>query len=183
MCKSSGKKWRDLHLSFKGPKIHAVEDHLVPLMTKLNGIGCFLEDFVEKEHQTGKLEEKRTGHMGNKNLQALSNSRHEWARKMVPKIKLEKARMRLETNRKRTVGSNHCEKEATKRQKKETEKTRKLSQRSRLHTNPSYTDFHTRFGRRKRRRRRKRRIIYVNHYKISDLLKIKQILTQIFMVN
>jgi len=34
------------------------------------------------------------------------------------KIKLEKARMRLETNRKRTVGSNHCEKEATKRQKK-----------------------------------------------------------------
>jgi len=107
-----------LHLSFKGPKIHAIEDHLVALMTKWNGIGCFLEDFVEKEHQTGKLEEKRTGHMGNKNRQALSNSRHEWARKMVPKIKLEKARMRLETNRKRTVGSNHCEKEATKRQKK-----------------------------------------------------------------
>ena len=70
-------KWRDLYLSFKGPKIHAIADHLVALMTKWNGIGCFLEDFVEKEHQTGKLEEKRTGHMGNKNRQALSNSRHE----------------------------------------------------------------------------------------------------------
>merc|ERR1712151_1291148 len=65
-----------------------------------------MEDDIEEKEYIDESEE------------ALSNSRHEWARKMVPKINLEKARMRLETNRKRTVGSNHCEKEATKRQKK-----------------------------------------------------------------
>ena len=63
--------------------------------------GCFLEDFVEKEHQTGKLEDKRTGNMGNKNQQASSNSRHEWARKMVPKIKLERDRIKSQLTSKR----------------------------------------------------------------------------------
>ena len=58
--------------------------------------------------------------MGNKNLQALSNLRHEWERKMVPKINLGKDRMRSETSRKRTKGSIHSnKKEATKRKKKD----------------------------------------------------------------
>ena len=99
-------------LSFKGPKIHAVEDHLLSLMKKWNGIGCFLEDFVEKEHQTGRLEDKRTGNMGNKDQQASLNSRHEWSRKMVPKIKLEKDRMKsqlISKRRKRSRGSEETE--------------------------------------------------------------------------
>ena len=57
-------KWRDLHVLLQGLNIHAVEDHLVYLMILWNGIGCFLEDFVEQSYQTGKLEEKRSGHMG-----------------------------------------------------------------------------------------------------------------------
>ena len=98
-------KWRDLHLSFLGPKIHAVEDHLIYLMMLWNGIGCFLEDFVEQSHQTGKLEEKRTGHMGDRQQAAISHSRHEWARTLIPKIKLEKERVFARTCRKRRISA------------------------------------------------------------------------------
>jgi hypothetical protein len=40
-------KWRDLWLSMKMPKIHALEDHLIASMEQWNGIGDFLEDFIE----------------------------------------------------------------------------------------------------------------------------------------
>ena len=119
------KNWRELGLSFKGPKIHAVKDHLLSLMKNWNGIGCFLEDFVEKEHQTGKLEDKRTGNMGNNNRRASSNSRHEWARKMVPKIKLEKKRIKSESTRKRTKRSIDSEETAAKKRKKRDKKDEK----------------------------------------------------------
>ena len=118
------KIWRELGLSFKGPKIHAVEDHLLSLMKRWNGIGCFLEDFVEKEHQTGKLEDKRTGNMGNKNRQASSNSRHEWARKMVPKIKLERDRIKSELTSKRRKRSRDSEKTAAGKRKSKRQKIR-----------------------------------------------------------
>ena len=90
-------KWRDLHLLLKGPKVHAVEDHLVYLMIIGNGIGCFLEDFIEQSHQTRKLEEKRRGHMGDQQQAEISHSKHEWARILIPKIKLEKERVSAQT--------------------------------------------------------------------------------------
>jgi hypothetical protein len=54
------KLWRYLRLSMKGPKIHRLEDHLMKHMIRWNGIGDFLEDFVEQAHQYGVKEENRT---------------------------------------------------------------------------------------------------------------------------
>lgn len=93
-------KWRDLHLLLKGPKIHAVEDHLVCLMIFWNWIGCFLEDFFEQFHQIRKFEEKRSGHMGDWQKTAISHSKHEWARTLIPKILLEKERVHAQTCKK-----------------------------------------------------------------------------------
>ena len=59
-------------MSLKGQKVHAVEDHLVYLMILWNRIRCFLKDFVEQSHQTRKLEEKRSGHIGDPRQAALS---------------------------------------------------------------------------------------------------------------
>ena len=42
-------------------KIHGVEDYFFDQMKKFNGIGCFIEDFIEQAHQFGALDEKRTG--------------------------------------------------------------------------------------------------------------------------
>ena len=56
-------KWRDLRLSTDMLKIHGIEDHLVKQMRDFNGIGCFLEDFVEQAHQFGMRDEKRTANM------------------------------------------------------------------------------------------------------------------------
>ena len=56
-------KWRDLLLSNDMLKIHGIEDHLVPQMKKFNGIGCFIEDFIEQAHQFGMLDESRTSNM------------------------------------------------------------------------------------------------------------------------
>ena len=33
------------------PKIHGIEDHLLDQIIKYNGIGCFIEDFIEQAHQ------------------------------------------------------------------------------------------------------------------------------------
>ena len=41
-------------------KLHGVEDHLFNQIEKSNGIGCFIEDFIEQVHQFGMLDEKRT---------------------------------------------------------------------------------------------------------------------------
>lgn len=53
-------KWRDLRLSTVMPKVHTLEDHLINQMQQWNGIGCFMEDFVEQAHQFGIQEESRT---------------------------------------------------------------------------------------------------------------------------
>jgi hypothetical protein len=50
-------KWRDLWLSMNMPKIHGLEDHLIATMEQWNGIGDFLEDFIEQAHQFGMREE------------------------------------------------------------------------------------------------------------------------------
>ena len=75
-------KWRDLRLSTKMPKIHGLEDHLIPMMERWNGIGDFLEDFIEQAHQFGMKEEKRTANMRDRVRAANSHSKWEWADKM-----------------------------------------------------------------------------------------------------
>ena len=49
--------WRNLRVSTKMVKIHGIEDHLLDQI-KHNGIGCFIEDFIEQAHQFGILDEK-----------------------------------------------------------------------------------------------------------------------------
>jgi hypothetical protein len=46
-------KWRDLAMSIKMPKIHAVKDHLLWQMSLYLGIGDFVEDFIKQVHQIG----------------------------------------------------------------------------------------------------------------------------------
>ena len=42
--------WRNLRLSTKIVKIHGIEDHILDQIKKYNGIGCFIEDFIEQTH-------------------------------------------------------------------------------------------------------------------------------------
>ena len=53
--------WRNLRMSMQMIKIHGVEDHLFDQIKHYNGIGCFIEDFIEQAHQFGNLDESRTG--------------------------------------------------------------------------------------------------------------------------
>ena len=114
-------KWNDLRLSLLGTKIHAIFGHLVPMMQKWEGIGCFGEDFVEKGHQVGKREESRTANMVDRVKAAISHSRNEHAT-MVPEIEKMRKQVKLQTSRKRKkdVSNNSIEtkkKERTKRRK------------------------------------------------------------------
>ena len=57
-------------------KIHGIEDHLVPQMKQFNGIGCFIEDFIEQAHQFGMLDESRTSNM--RDRERAANSHCAW---------------------------------------------------------------------------------------------------------
>ena len=72
-------KWRDLRLSTDMLNIHGIEDHLVKQMRDFNGIGCFLEDFVEQAHQFGMRDEKRTANMPDRKRKYNSHSSNEVA--------------------------------------------------------------------------------------------------------
>ena len=60
--------WRNLRFSPKMPKIHCIEDHLLKKIIKYDGIGCFNEDFIEKSHQYGMLEERNKNRNDSKPL-------------------------------------------------------------------------------------------------------------------
>jgi hypothetical protein len=98
-------KWRDLWLSMKMPKIHGLEDHLAAMMEQWNGIGDFLEDFIEQVHQFGMKEEKRTANMRDRVRAANSHSKWEWADKMSSDVRIAKEEMTKKTSRKRKAGS------------------------------------------------------------------------------
>ncbi len=53
------KLWRGLDLSII-PKVHAIEDHLVPQIICFDGIGDLGEDFVERSHQDGIRQHSRS---------------------------------------------------------------------------------------------------------------------------
>merc|ERR1712183_93879 len=118
--KAVQQKWNDLHLSLKGTKIHAVFMHLIQQMKKERGIGCFGEDFVEKLHQTGKKEERRTGNMTDRVKAAILHSRQEWAT-MIPEINMGRYRVKKETSKKRKSESNTSVKQKQKNRKERRE--------------------------------------------------------------
>ena len=55
--------WRNLQLSTKMVKVHGIEYNLLNKMKKYNGIGCFIEDFIEQSYQFGMIDERRTANM------------------------------------------------------------------------------------------------------------------------
>ena len=79
-------KWRELRLSTNMLKIHGIEDRLVNQMRKFNGIGCFIEDFIEQAHQFGMKDKKRTANMRDREKAAYSHSSFEVASQNVDVI-------------------------------------------------------------------------------------------------
>ena len=69
--------WRNLRLSTKMVKIHGIEDHLLNQIKKYNGIGCFIEDFIEQAHQLGMLDKKRTENIRDRTKASFSSSKNE----------------------------------------------------------------------------------------------------------
>ena len=59
-------------------KIHGVEDHLFDQIKKINGKGCFVEDFIEQAHQFGALDEKRTGKLRDISKAFQSHPTNKW---------------------------------------------------------------------------------------------------------
>ena len=59
-------KWRNLRMLMQMKKIHDVENRLFDQIKHYNGIGCFIEDFIEHAHQFGNLDESRTGKLRDK---------------------------------------------------------------------------------------------------------------------
>ena len=59
--------WRNLRFSSNMPKIHGIEDHLLDQIIKYNGIGYFIEDFIEQVHEYGMLEERKLANMRDRN--------------------------------------------------------------------------------------------------------------------
>ena len=70
--------WRNLRMSMQMIKIHGVEDHLFDQIKHYNGIGCFVEDFIEQAHQFGNLDESRTGKLREKEKSFNHHSTYEW---------------------------------------------------------------------------------------------------------
>ncbi len=116
-------KWRDLRLSMKMPKIHGLEDHLIASMEQWNGIGDFLEDFIEQAHQFGMKEEKRTANMRDRVRAANSHSKWEWADKMSSDVRIAKEEVKVKTSRKRKAGN-----EQPLREQRQSEKRQKRMQ-------------------------------------------------------
>ena len=89
----------------KMPKIHALEDHLIASMEQWNGIGDFLEDFIEQAHQFGMKEEKRTANMRDRVRAANSHSKWEWADKMSSAVRNFKEVVEEKTSWKQKAGN------------------------------------------------------------------------------
>ena len=71
-------KWRNLRMSIQMIKIHGVEDHLFDQTKHFNGIGCFIEDFIEQAHQFWNLDESRTGKLIDREKAFNHHSTYEW---------------------------------------------------------------------------------------------------------
>jgi hypothetical protein len=71
-------KRRDLCMSMKMPKMHAVEDHLLWKMSLYLGIRDFVEDFIEQAHQIGRTEDNWTRNMRDRRLAAYTYSNSKW---------------------------------------------------------------------------------------------------------
>ena len=53
-------KWENLRMTMQMIKIHGVEDYLFDKINHYNGIGYFIENFIEQAHQFVNLDESKT---------------------------------------------------------------------------------------------------------------------------
>ena len=87
-------------------------------MRKVNGIGCFIEDFIEQAHQFGMKDEKRTANMQDRKKAAFSHSYFEIASQNIEVIaQKDLVKTRSRRKLKRRIGEEN--KEAVKRVKDE----------------------------------------------------------------
>ena len=73
----------------KYAKKNGIEDHLLDQIIKYNVIGYFIEDFIEKVHEYGMLEERKLANMRDRNKAAHNHSKIEMIRsngKVINKI-------------------------------------------------------------------------------------------------
>ena len=69
---------------------------------KDNGIGCFIEDFIEQAHQFGMLDEKRTANMRDRTKASFSHSKNESiSNNGEVKLKIEQVRMQTRWKQKK----------------------------------------------------------------------------------
>ena len=56
-------------------KIHGIEDHLLDKIKEYNGIGCFIEEFIEQILQYGKVNEKSIANIRDRIRQSINHSK------------------------------------------------------------------------------------------------------------
>ena len=56
-------------------KVHGIEDYLLNQTKKYNGIGCFIEDFIEQGHQFGVIDETRTANIRDRGKVSINHSK------------------------------------------------------------------------------------------------------------
>ena len=66
---------------------------------KYNGIGCFIEDFIEQEHQFGMIDKKITTNMRDREMVAHNHSKNE-SISNNGEVKLKIEQVRMQTRRK-----------------------------------------------------------------------------------
>ena len=71
-------KWRNLRMSMQMIKIHGVEDDLFDQIKHYNGIGSFIDDFIEQAHQFGNLDESKSGKLRDREKVYNHHSTYEW---------------------------------------------------------------------------------------------------------
>jgi len=73
-------------------------------LKKINGIGCFIEDFIEQAHQFGALDKRRTGKLRDRSKAFQSHSTNEWiglngcVKKRIIEVNVNSKRKRNGTN-------------------------------------------------------------------------------------
>jgi hypothetical protein len=80
--------------------IHGLPDHLIASVEQCNGIGDFLEDFIEQAHQFGIEEEKQAANMRDRVRAANSHLKWEWADKMSSNVCIAKEEVKEKTSQK-----------------------------------------------------------------------------------
>jgi hypothetical protein len=68
--------WIDLGLSYT-PKFHAIVTHALRQMRRIGGLGCMLEDHVEKSHQEGEKHDQTVARLPSAEARTASFSHRE----------------------------------------------------------------------------------------------------------